>query len=381
MGDNTKETMKDLYAQYDVKTISTGDVIVGEVIDVDSKRVFVNINYAFDGIVEREDLTFSNEDPTNVINKGDKIEVSVLTPNNGEGYVLLSRNRVLSANERKELKKAFKDNSNIKVFVKEVIKGGLAAYYGNTRVFIPASLAANRKIDLSTLVNKELEIRLQELDFKNRKVLGSRRIIEEEIYNENQEKLWSSVSEGEKRTGVVKKIIKVGAIVDIGGLTGLIYIDDLAWGRVKKVEDIVNVGDKVEVYVSSVNKEDKKISLILKDLDKEPWTVYGNSIKENDVMEGKVIKFIKVGAFVELYPGIEGLVHISEIDDEEVKNPSDVLKIGQTVKVKVLSVKAEDKRISLSIKETKEKSKEYLQYNDSDEGVSLGDLFSGLLNK
>lgn len=380
MGENNqKETMNDLYEQYDVKSISTGDILKGEVIDVNNKEAIVNINYAFDGIISKEELALGDVNPKDVVKVGDKLEVYVLTPNNGEGYVLLSRIRVLSIRERDELKKAFKKQSNIKVDVKELVKGGLAAYYGNTRIFIPGSLASLNKIDLSKLVGTELEVRLNELDFKNRKVVASRKVIEEEIYNADLDKKWNALVEGEKVSGVVKKILNIGAIIDINGIQGLAHKNDLSWERIKRVEDVVKVGDNVEVYIGTIDKENRKVSLILKEADQEPWKLYGDSIRVGDVLEGKVTKFMKFGAFVEIFPTIEGLVHLSEITDENITKADEILKLGQKVKVKVLDYKKDAKRISLSIRETEEKSKEYLQYNDEEEGVSLGELFKDLL--
>lgn len=376
---NQQETMKDLYQQYDVKSISSGDTLKGEVIKVNDKEAVININYAFDGLISREELSFDAADPREVVKVGDEVEVVVLQPNNGEGYVILSRTRVLAKVERDTLKKAFKKNSNIVVKVRDVIKGGLAAYYGNTRVFIPGSLASLGKSDLSQLVGKDLEIRLTELDFKNRKVVGSRKVIEEEVYNAEMDQKWNALVEGEKVSGVVKKILNIGAIIDVNGVHGLAHKNDLSWERIKRVEDVVKVGDKVEVYIGKIDKENKKLSLILKEADEEPWKVYGDSIKVGDVLEGKVTKFMKFGAFVEIFPTIEGLVHLSEITDENISKADEVLKLGQKVKVKVLDYKEADKKISLSIRETQEKSKEYLQYNDSDDGVTLGDLFKGLM--
>ena len=187
--------------------------------------------------------------------------------------------------------------------------------------------------------------------------------------------MWASINEGEKRTGVVTKIAKFGAFVDIGGVQGLVHINDLAWGRVKRVEDVVKVGDQVEVFVGEVDREKERLSLVLKDVNSEPWKVHGESIKDGAVMEGKVVRLTNFGAFVEVLPGVEGLVHITEITDENIAKASDVLTVGQNVKVKVLSVNKEDKKLSLSIKEAVERNKEYMKYNDSEEGLSLGDLF------
>ena len=375
-----ENSMGDLLKEFDVKRINSGDILKGQVIDVNEKEVAVNINYAFDGVIAKEELVIGDISPVDVVKPGDILDVYVISPNDGEGYVQLSRLRALQITEKEDLKKAFDKEETIKVVVKEEVKGGLVAYYGSIRVFIPASLASRERIDLKTLLGKEIEVRLTELDLRNRKVVASRRILEEEAYNAKKKELWKNVKSGEKREGTVKKIIKAGAIVDIGGITGLIHINDLAWERVKRVEDVVSEGDKVTVFVGDVDAEHERVSLILKDVDKEPWKVHADSIKAGDVLEGKVVKFMSFGAFVELFPGVEGLVHINEITDENIAKPSEVLEVGQMVKVKVLDVNKENKRISLSIKDAVERSNEYLQYNDNDGDVTLGDLFSGLFN-
>ena len=375
-----ENSMGDLLKDFDVKRINSGDILKGQVIDVNDKEVTVNINYAFDGVISKEELVVGEVSPLEVVKPGDTLDVYVISPNDGEGYVQLSRLRALQITEKEDLKEAFKNGETIKVIVKEEVKGGLVAYFGSIRVFIPASLASRERIELKTLIGKEIEVRLTELDLRNRKVVASRRALEEGAYEVKKKEIWKSVKSGEKREGIVKKIIKAGAIVDIGGITGLIHINDLAWERVKRVEDIVNVGDKVTVFVGEVDAEKERVSLILKDVDKEPWKVHADSIKVGAVIEGKVVKFMSFGAFVELFPGVEGLVHINEITDENIAKPSDVLEVGQKVKVKVLDIKKEEKRISLSIKDAVERSTEYLQYNDNDDDVTLGDLFKGLFD-
>ena len=376
-----ESTMGELLKDFDVKRIKSGDILKGIVIDADEKEVRVNINYAFDGVISREELTNTDDSPLEVVKPGDEIDVYVLYPNDGEGYVQLSRVRALQITEREELEEAYKNNKTIKVVVKEEIKGGLAAYYGSIRVFIPASQASRERIELKNLLGKELEVKLIELDLRNRKVVASRRVIEEEIYNAHKKELWKNVKSGEKREGVVTKILKVGAIVDIGGITGLIHISDLAWEKVKRVENVVSLGDKVVVFVGNVDAENEKVSLILKDVNNEPWNLHRESLKEGNVLEGKVAKILNFGAFVEVFPGVEGLVHINEITDENIAKPSEVLEIGQTVKVKILNADIENKKLSLSIRDAEERSQEYLAYNDSDEGETLGDLFKGLFDK
>ena len=371
-------SMSEFLNDYDVKRIREGEILDGKVIEVNDKEVIVNINYAFDGVISKEELTYEGKSPEEVVKKGDEFKVYVLSPNDGEGYVLLSRVKALAVTEREELKKAFKSGELISVNVEEAVKGGVVAYYGGVRIFIPGSQLGRGRVESSDVVGKTLEVKLIELDLRNRKVVASRRVIEEEQYQIEKKRMWASVNEGEKRTGVVTKIAKFGAFVDIGGVQGLVHINDLAWGRVKRVEEVVKVGDQVEVFVGEVDREKERLALVLKDVNSEPWKVHGDSIKDGAVMEGKVVRLTNFGAFVEVLPGVEGLVHITEITDENIAKASDVLTVGQNVKVKVLSVNKEDKKLSLSIKEAVERNKEYMKYNDSDEGLSLGDLFKDL---
>lgn len=376
-----ENSMGELLKDFDVKKIKTGDILKGTVIDVNDKEVSVNINYAFDGVISKEELTNSDVSPVEIVNVGDEMDVYVLSPNDGEGYVKLSRIRALQITEREDLEEAFKNNSTIKVVVKEEVKGGLVAYYGSLRVFIPASQASRERVELKELIGKELEVKLIELDLRNRKVVASRRVIEEDVFNANKKELWKKVKSGEKREGIVTKILKVGAIVDIGGITGLIHISDLAWERVKRVEDIVSVGDKVVVFVGNVDAENERVSLVLKDINNEPWNLHKDSLKEGKVLEGKVVKLMNFGAFVEVFPGVEGLVHINEITDENIAKPSESVEIGQTVNVKILSTDLANKKLSLSMREAEEKSEEYLAYNDNEEEETLGDLFKGFFDK
>ncbi len=375
MENETMNSMSELLDNYDVKRISTGDILKGKVIDVNDKEVSVNINYAFDGVITREELTTEDLNPLDIVKKDDEIEVYVLSPNDGEGYVLLSRVKALAITEKEDIQNAFNNEEIISVRVKEVVKGGVIAYYGSIRVFIPGSQLSREKVEFESVIGKTLEVKIIELDFRNRKVVASRRVIEEQEYAEKKKVIWKSVKSGEKRTGVVTRLAKFGAFVDIGGIEGLIHLNDLSWERVHRPEDVVSVGDKVEVFIGEIDKEKERLALVLKDVEKEPWKVHGDSIKEGEVIEGKVTRLAGFGAFVEVLPSIEGLVHMSEITDENITKPGDVLKVGQKVKVKVLNVDKEAKKLSLSIKDADEKSKEYLQYNDDEEGISLGELF------
>ena len=375
MENETMNSMENFLDNYDVKRIKTGDILKGTVIEVNDKEVSVNINYAFDGLITKEELTNDDVNPMEVVKPGDEMDVYVISPNDGEGYVLLSRTRALELTEKEDIKKAFDNGENVAVKVKEAVKGGVVAYYGNIRVFIPGSQISRERVDSSEVVGKTLEVKIIELDFRNRKVVASRRVIEEAEYEKNKKAIWASLKSGEKRSGIVVKTVKFGAFVDLGGVQGLIHINDLAWERVKHVEDVVKPGDKVEVFIGDVDREKERLSLVLKDVEKEPWKVYGSLLKEGEVIEGTVTRTTNFGAFVEVKPGVEGLVHITEITDDNIAKASDVLSSGQKVKVKVMSVDTEVKKLSLSIKDADEKSKEYMQYNDNEEGETLADLF------
>ena len=371
-------SMDELLKDYDVKKLNRGDILKGTVIEVNDKEVTVNINYAFDGLITKEEVSNDEKDPRDVVSAGDEIEVYVVSPNDGDGYVELSLKRAKQIKEKENIEDAFNSEKAVNVKVKEEIKGGLLAYYGNLRVFIPGSLASRERIDLSTLAGKEIEVKITELDLHSNKIVASRRVIEEEEYNKNKKVIWNSLQEGEKRTGIVKKLVKFGAFVDIGGVEGLIHLSDLSWERVNKPEDVVKEGDKVEVFIGSVDREKERLSLILKDIAKEPWTVHSSHIKEGDVIEGKVVRLTSFGAFVEIFDGVEGLVHITEITDDNITKPADVLELNQKVKVKVLNIDRENKKISLSIKEAVESNKDYLNYVDNEEeGTSLADLLKG----
>ena len=368
-------TMEELLKSYDVKRIYEGDILKGKVIEVTHKEVTVNIGYAFDGVIPKEELTYEDLNTLDVVKKDDEIEVYVVSPNDGEGYVLLSRVKALSVTEKDDIEEAYKSGNPIRVRVKEEVKGGLVASYGSLRIFIPASQASRERIDLSTLIGKNIEVKIIELDFNNRKIVASRRAVEELEYAKNKKEIWKTLKSGEKKSGVVTNIVKYGAFVDIGGVEGLIHINDLAWERVYNVEDVVKVGDKVEVFIGEIDSKKERLSLILKDVAKEPWEVHGDSLKEGEIFEGKVVRLTNFGAFVEILPGIEGLVHITEITDSNIAKPSEVLTVEQKVKVKILNVDKNEKKLSLTIKDAVEKNNEYMQYNDSDEGITLGDLF------
>ena len=374
--ENNSMSMADLLKDYDVKKLNVGDIVKGEILSINNDEAMVNINYYRDGIVKRSEVSHDEVEVSDVLNVGDTINLMIVSLDDGDGNVLLSKNKADEIIAWDEVKASYKNNDTLTLKVKEQVKGGVVALYKGIRVFIPGSqVSRERGVELSTLVGKELEVRVIEFDKRDKKVVASRRILEEAQYNEEKKALWNLVKKGEKREGKVTRIAKFGAFVDIGGIEGLVHISDLAWGRVKRVEDVVSVGDVVEVYVGDFDKEKERLSLAIKDIKKDPWEDAKATLKVNDVVTGKVVKFLNFGAFVEVLPGVEGLVHISEITEENIAKPSDVLTIGGEVKVKILDINSADKKMSLSIKEAVEKSREYEKFNDDFEGESLAGLF------
>lgn len=378
---NENLSMEEMMNQYDLKSIHKGDLIKGKVIKVTDEEAFVNIGYFADGIITKEEISEDKEvKPSDILKADDEIFVMVLSRDNGEGNVLLSKKKADAIKVWEKLNQANESTSEISVTLKEAVKGGLVGYFEGIRVFMPASQCAGRRIeDLNELVGKTLEVRIIELDENKNKVVVSRRVIEEEIREKEVKALWASLKKGEKRYGKVTKLAKFGAFVNIGGLEGLVHNSDLSWKRVNDPSEIVSVGDEVEVFVQDFDQAKGRISLALKEVNKNPWELLNGKYKVNDVITAKVIKFVNFGAFVEVEPGVEGLVHIAEISEENIAKASDVLKIGQEVKVKVLNVDEVNHKMSLSIKDAQESSKEYLQYNDKDDEATLGDIFKDAL--
>lgn len=376
--ENNTMSMSDLLKDYDVKKLNVGEIVSGEVLSVGNDEVMVNINYYRDGIIKRADISYDDVNITEVLTAGELIKVMIISLDDGDGNVQLSKKKADEIVVWDDIKASFDNKEVIELTVKEEVKGGVVANYKGIRVFIPGSqVSRERGKILSEFVGKELEVRIIEFNKKDKKVVASRRVIEEEIYNTEKEVLWNSLKKGEKRVGKVTRLAKFGAFVDIGGLEGLVHLSDMTWGRVNRPEDVVSVGSEVEVFVGDFDKEKERISLAIKDVKKDPWNEINTSVKIGDVLSAKIVKFTSFGAFAEVLPGVEGLVHLSEISEENIAKASDVLKIGGEVKVKILDINSKDKKMSLSIKDAVERSKEYEKFNDSFEGESLADLFKG----
>lgn len=365
-------SMKDMMEQIEssMKPIHSGDVIKGEVISVSDSEVLVNIGYISDGIIKREEISKEEVDLKEIFKPGDSVDVYVVKVNDGEGNVVLSKSKADELKIWNELQESFEKGTKLKVKVSEVVKGGVVCYINGIRAFIPASHISKSFVkDLGKFVGSELLVKVIEFNMEKKKVVLSRKVVEIEELEEKRLKVWSNLKKGEKVTGTVSRLAKFGAFVDLGGVDGLIHNSDLSWKRVNHPSEVVKEGDKVEVYILNFDKESGRISLGLKDVEKDPWNNVSAKYKVNDILTGKIVRLADFGAFVELEPGVEGLVHITQITDENIAKPSQVLNVGDNVKIKILELNEEKKKLSLSIKEADNKTAEEIEkYNDADGG-------------
>ncbi|MTI48145.1 bifunctional 4-hydroxy-3-methylbut-2-enyl diphosphate reductase/30S ribosomal protein S1 [Sporosalibacterium faouarense] len=360
--------------------LNRGDVVEGEVISVNDTEVMVNIGYKSDGIIKRSELSNDpNVQPTEIVKSGDKISVFIIKLDDGEGNVLLSKRRVDDIKHWEELEEIFNEEKVVSTKIIEAVNGGLIALVNGIRGFMPASHVAVKYVDdLNEYLGQEMDVKIIEFNSEKNRVILSRKVIEKEEVAAKREKLWETLEKGAEIEGVVKRLTNFGAFVDIGGVDGLIHISDLSWGRIKHPSEVVKEEDKVKVVVLDFDKGNGKISLGLKQTIKHPWDDINSKYSEGDIVEGKVVNLVDFGAFVELEPGLDGLVHISQISNEHIAKPSDKLEAGQKVMVKIIEIKEDEKRLSLSIKEAENKEaepvKEEKAESKDEQDVTIGDI-------
>lgn len=379
-------SMNEMMEQIDasMKRIQSGDIIKGKVISVSNKEILVNIGFMSDGIVPKEETDCGEfVSLSDIYKEGQEICAYVEEVNDGEGNVRLSQVKAESYKAWQQLEDSYKNGTTFNVTVKEAVKGGLIALIKGIRAFIPASQVSCSYVDdLNEYSGKTIEVKVIEFDMDKEKVVLSGKEVQKEKIAKEREYTLNNLKKGEKVKGTVKRLAKFGAFVDLGGIDGLIHISELSWKRVNDPSEIVSVGDIVEVYVLDIDKEKGRISLALKEVSEDPWKNINQKHKINDVLSGTVVNLINVGAFVEIENGLEGFVHISEICDEKIAKPSDVLNIGDKVNVKILEINEKDKKISLSIKAAADKKDEnYENYRtkNSEEEVTIGDLLKDKL--
>jgi len=364
------------------RQIQRGDLISGTVVQVGDDEVLLDIGGKSEGVIPLRELSQKNiNHPQEVVSVGDTIEVVVLRVDNDEGQLLLSKRRADRLRALDLLEKALDEKTELSGEVVKVVKGGLLVDVMGIRGFVPASLIERGYVpDLEKYLGKNLRLRVIEFDRNKGRVVLSQKAILQEEYERAQKEFWENIQPGEVRKGVVRHLTSFGAFVDLGGVDGLLHISEMSWGRINHPSEVVQEGDQVEVYVISVDKENKRISLSLKRTQPDPWTTVDEHYHPGDIITGKVVRLVSFGAFVELEPGVEGLVHISRIADHRVGKPEDVLSVGQEVKVKVLDVNKDERRISLSIRDARVEEKKNQSSNVS-VGLNLGEVFGEILSK
>ena len=333
-----------------LKTIRTGEVVTGKVIDVKEDEIVLNIGYKSDGIITRSEYTNEpNVDLRNLVQVGDEMEAKVVKVNDGEGQVALSYKRLAADRGNKRLEEAFENHEVLTAKVSQVLDGGLSVIVDEARIFIPASLVSDvYEKDLSKYADQEIEFVITEFNPKRRRVIGDRKQLIVAKKAEMQKALFEKIAVGDKVEGTVKNVTDFGAFIDLGGADGLLHISEMSWGRIENPKKVFKVGDKVTALIKDINGE--KIALSMKFPETNPWADAAEKYAVGNVVTGKVARMTDFGAFVELEPGVDALLHVSQISREHVAKPADVLSIGQEITAKIVDFNEADRKISLSMK-------------------------------
>lgn len=354
-----------------LKTIHTGEVVEGTVIDVKPEEAILNIGYKSDGVLTRNEYTNEpNVDLTKVIKAGDTMEVKVLKVNDGEGQVTLTYKRLAADRGNKRIEEAFNNKEVLKAKVSQVLDGGLSVIIDEVRIFIPASLVSDSyEKDLSKYAGQEIEFVISEYNPKRRRYIGDRRQLLVAEKQEKQQKLLESIHVGDVVEGTVKNVTDFGVFIDIGGADGLLHISEMSWGRVENPKKVFKPGDVVKAFIKDISGT--KIALSMKFEDENPWKDAATKFAVGNVVTGKVARMTDFGAFVELEKGVDALLHVSQISKDHIEKPSDVLKVGDEVTAKIVDFNEADKKISLSIRallapEPAEKKEEASKDDDAD---------------
>ena len=335
-----------------IKTLNTGDKVLGIVTGIGNTEIQVDLGTKHAGYIPYDEV--SNDPsvkPEDILHVGDEIEVFVVRVNDQEGTVQLSKKKLDGIKVWDDMAVWAEEKTTVEGVVTEENKGGLVVNVKGIRVFVPASQSGVAKGgDMAGEVGKTVQLKITEVNRARRRVIGSIRAVNSEERKANREKIWAEIEEGKKYQGTVKSLTSYGAFVDIGGVDGMVHVSELSWNRIKNPAEVVKVGDEIEVFVISFDPEKKKISLGYKTAAMNPWNQFMTNYNVGDVVDAKVVKLMTFGAFAEILPGVDGLIHISQIADKRIGKPEDVLAEGQDVQVKITDVDAENKRISLSIR-------------------------------
>ncbi len=354
-----EESFAELLEQ-SIKTLNTGDKVLGTVTGIGNTEIQVDLGTKHAGYIPYDEVSADPAvKPEDILHVGDEIEVFVVRVNDQEGTVQLSKKKLDGMKVWDDMAQYAEDKIVVEGTITEENKGGLVANIKGIRVFIPASQSGIAKGgDMAGMVGQIVKMKITEVNRARRRVIGSIRAVASEERKAAQEKLWAEIAEGNKYHGTVKSLTSYGAFVDIGGVDGMVHVSELSWNRIKNPAEVVKVGDEIDVYVISFDAEKHKISLGYKTAEMNPWNQFMTSYQIGDVVDAKIVKLMTFGAFAEIIPGVDGLIHISQIADKRIGKPEDVLAEGQQVQVKITDVDAENKRISLSIRALLEQADE-----------------------
>ena len=352
-----------------IKTLNTGEKVTGVVTGITPTEIYVDLGTKHAGYIPVSELT---DDPTakveDLVKIGDEIETYVMRVNDQEGVVTLSKKRLDTVKSWDDIEQAREEHTTVEGVVTEENKGGVVVSIKGVRVFVPASQTGlPRETPMSQLLKQHVRLRITEVNRARRRVVGSIRAVEAEERAAKAAEVWANIEENKRYTGTVKSPTSYGAFVDIGGVDGMVHISELSWSRIKHPSEVVSVGDTVEVYVISFDKEKKKISLGMKDRSQNPWEVFTGKYQPGDVANVRVVKLMTFGAFAEVVPGVDGLIHISQIADHRIDKPGDVLSEGQMVDVKIIDIDYDNKKVSLSIRALLEGGDEPAESEDVNE--------------
>jgi len=335
-----------------IKTLNTGDKVMGTVTHIGNTEIQVDLGTKHAGYIPYDEVSADpSVKPEDILHVGDEIEVFVVRVNDQEGTVQLSKKKLDGLKIWDDMAAYAEEKTTIEAVITEENKGGLVATHKGIRIFVPASQSGVAKGgDMAAMVGQTVQLKVTEVNRARRRVIGSIRAVTSEARKANQEKIWAEIENGKKYHGTVKSLTSYGAFVDIGGVDGMVHVSELSWNHIKTPAEVVKVGDEIDVYVISFDPEKRKISLGYKTAEMNPWNQFMTNYQIGDVVDAKVVKLMTFGAFAEILPGVDGLIHISQIADRRIGKPEDVLSEGQDVKVKITDVDAENKRISLSIR-------------------------------
>ena len=357
------------------KTIHTGEIVKGTVIDVKPEEIILNIGYKSDGILTRNEYSNDNSlDLPTVVKKGDEMDVKVVKLGDSEGMVILSYKRLALDRGNKRIEDAYNNKEVLTATVAQVLDGGLVVVVEEVRIFIPASLVSDAyEKDLTKYAGKEIQFVVTEYNPRRRRYIGNRKMLILEEKAEKAKALFETIKVGDVVEGVVKNVTDFGAFIDLGGADGLLHISEMSWGRVENPKKVFKVGDSVKVLIKNI--DGSKIALSRKFEDENPWKDASSKYAIGNIVTGRVARMADFGAFIELEPGIDALLHVSQIAKEHIDKPSDVLTTGQEVTAKIVDFNEEDRKISLSIKELTSDGESAA--DDEAETVNIDEVIAG----